>query len=154
METQKAAAVVRAGEGETVRWGPAGQIRVIAASGTTDSSFCIVEATEPPGSAAPLHVHHGEAEAFFVLEGAVELTCGDDTVDASAGDFVYTPRDVPHKYVVVGSEPARVLLLFSRPGFEQFFLDAGAPLDGPPGGPPDPRILEQYDLEVLEQPAH
>ena len=46
----------------------------------------------------------------------IELTCGDQTLTAAAGDFVYTPRDVPHKYAVVGEQPARVLLLFSRPG--------------------------------------
>jgi mannose-6-phosphate isomerase-like protein (cupin superfamily) len=150
----EAAVVVRAGEGKTVRWGPDGRIRVIADEAATGGAFSIVESTEPPGSAAPLHVHHGEAEGFFILEGTVELTCGGDTVTASAGDFVYTPTDVPHKYVVVGRHPARILLLFSRPGFEQFFLDAGAPLDGPPGRPPDPAVLERYDLEVLEPPAH
>jgi quercetin dioxygenase-like cupin family protein len=127
---------------------------MVASADATDGSFSIVESIEPPGSGSPLHVHHGEAEAFWLIEGTLELTCGEDTVTASAGDFVYTPRDVPHKYVVVGDQPARVLLLFSRPGFEQFFLDAGAPLDGPPAGPPDPRVLERYDLEVLAPPAH
>ena len=140
------AALVRAGEGDATRWGPEGRVRVVASAGGTDSSFSIVEVTEPVGSAAPLHVHHGEAEAFYILEGTLELTCGAETVAASAGDFVYTPRDVPHKYVVVGDRAARVLLLFSRPGFEQFFLDAG--------GPPSPEVLERYDLEVLEAPSH
>jgi quercetin dioxygenase-like cupin family protein len=154
MQNEPAAVLVRADEGETVQWGPVGQIRVLASSHATDGSFSIVESIEPPGSGSPLHVHHGEAEAFWIIEGTLELTCGEDTLTASAGDFVYTPRDVPHKYVVVGEQPARVLLLFSRPGFEQFFLDAGAPLDGPPSGPPDPHVLERYDLEVLAPPAH
>jgi mannose-6-phosphate isomerase-like protein (cupin superfamily) len=154
MSAEAAAVLVRAGEGETVRWGPAGRIRVIAGSAATRGSFSIVESTEPPGSAAPLHVHHGEAEGFFVLEGTVELTCGNDTLTVSAGDFVYTPPDVPHRFVVGGGQPARMLLLFSRPGFEQFFLEAGAPLSGPPKGPPDAAVLERYDLEVLEPPAH
>lgn len=154
MQNESAAVVVRAAEGETVQWGPAGRIRVVASAHATDSSFSIVESIEPPGSGSPLHIHHGEAEAFWVIEGTLELTCGENTLTAAAGDFVYTPRDVPHKYVVVGDQPARVLLLFSRPGFEQFFLDAGAPLDGPPSGPPERRVLEHYDLEVLAPPAH
>src|SRR5438270_8211844 len=91
------AVVVRSGEGTTLRWGPKGKVRIIAGAGSTERSFSIVEATEPPGSGAPLHVHHGEAEGFYVLEGAVELTCGDQTVTAGAGDFVYAPKDVPHK---------------------------------------------------------
>jgi quercetin dioxygenase-like cupin family protein len=153
-----AALVVRAGEGPTVRWGPAGVIRIVAGADSTGGLFSVVESTEEPGSAAPLHVHHGEAEAFFILEGTIELTCGADTLTATAGDFVYTPKDVPHKYAVIGEQTARVLLLFSRPGFESFFAEGGAPLDQPPAGPPDPvtfrRLVEKYDMELLEAPGH
>lgn len=158
MTKSACATVVRAGEGQSVRWGPAGTVRVVASADATDDSFSIVESTEPPGSAAPLHVHHGEAEAFYILEGAIELTCGDQTLTASAGDFVYTPRDVPHKYAVVGDRPARVLLLFSRPGFESFFLEGGSPVDQPPAGPPDMAAFQQlvakYDMELLGAPGH
>jgi mannose-6-phosphate isomerase-like protein (cupin superfamily) len=156
--TESTATAVRAGEGTTVRWGPGGQIRILAGAATTDGSFSVVEALEPPGSAAPLHVHHGEAEAFYVVEGRIELTCGGESLTASAGDFVYTPKDVPHKYAVVGDRPARVLLLFSRAGFESFFAEGGSPIDRPPAGPPDPaqlqRLAAKYSLELLETPGH
>jgi quercetin dioxygenase-like cupin family protein len=151
------ATIVRSPECVTVRWGPAGVIRILAGAESTNGSFSVVEVTEPPGAGAPLHVHHAEAEAFFVLDGAIELTCGEQTLTASAGDFVHTPPDVPHKYTVAGDSPARVLLLFSRPGFESFFAEAGAPLDEPPA-PPDPvrlqRLAEKYDMELLEAPGH
>ena len=153
-----AAAVVRSGAGQTLRWGPEGTIRIIADASTTHRSFSIVESTEPPGSGAPLHVHHGEAEGFYILDGTVELTCGGQTVTAYAGDFVYTPKDVPHKFVVAGDRPARMLMLFSRPGFEMFFAEGGSPLDQPSAGPPNPdvfrHLIEKYDMELLEMPAH
>lgn len=149
---------VRPDEGRSVHWGPGGVVRIVAGADTTDGAFSICEVTEQPGSAAPLHAHHGEAEGFFVLEGALELTCGDDTLTANAGDFVYAPKDVPHTYAVVGDQPARVLLLFSPAGFESFFAEAGAPLDGPPAGPPDPEAMRQlaakYDCELLGAPGH
>lgn len=152
------AVVVRSGEGQTLRWGPHGRIRIIAGAHSTERSFSIVEATEPPGGGAPLHVHHGEAEGFYILDGTVELTCGEQTVSAGVGDFVYTPKDVPHKYVGGGDKPARLLLLFSRPGFEMFFAEGGSPIDRPPAGPPNPdffrRLVEKYDMELLETPAH
>jgi mannose-6-phosphate isomerase-like protein (cupin superfamily) len=152
------AVVVRSGEGQTFRWGPKGTIRIIGGASTTDRSFSIVESTEPPGSGAPLHVHHGEAEAFYILDGTVQLTCGDRTFTVHAGDFVYTPKHVPHKYLVAGDKPARILLLFSCPGFETFFAEGGSPLDQPPAGPPNPdvfrRLVERYDMELLEIPAH
>jgi quercetin dioxygenase-like cupin family protein len=128
-------------------------IRIVAGADSTDGSFSVVEAIEQPGTAAPLHVHHGESEGFYVLDGSIELTCGDETVTAAAGDFVYTPRDIPHTYTVIGDRPARVLLLFSRPGFESFFAEGGTPLDQPPAGPPDPEeflgLVRKYDMELL-----
>ena len=152
------AMVVRSGKGQTFRWGPNGTVRIIAGASTTDRSFSMVESTEPPGGGAPLHVHHGEAEAFYILEGAIQLTCGDETVTAHPGDFVYTPKDVPHKFVVTGDTPARMLMLFSSPGFERFFAEGGSPLDQPPAGPPNPdafrRLVEKYDMELLQTPAH
>jgi len=152
------AVIVRSSEGQTLRWGPAGTVRILAGAASTDRSFSIVECVESPGSGAPLHVHHGEAEAFFILEGEVELTCGDQTVKAQAGDFVYTPRDVPHKYCVLGNKSARLLLIFSRPGFENFFAEGGTPLDQPPAGPPDMakfrKLVESYAMELLEMPGH
>jgi mannose-6-phosphate isomerase-like protein (cupin superfamily) len=144
------ATFVRAGDGERLPWGPAGTIRILAGLHSTDGDFSVVEATEGPGSAAPLHVHHGEAEAFYVVDGEIELTCGDETMTASSGDFVYTPKDVPHKYAVVGERPARVLLFFSRPGFESFFVEGAAAPD--PAAMHD--VVAKYDLELLETFGH
>lgn len=152
------AAVVRSGEGQKLNWGPTGKIRILGGADSTDASFSVVECIEPPGSGAPLHVHHAEAEAFYILEGAVELTCGPEKVTAGSGDFVYAPKDVAHKFTVVGEKPARLLMMFSRPGFEMFFAEGGSPLDKPIAGPPDVasfrRLVEKYDMELLEAPGH
>jgi quercetin dioxygenase-like cupin family protein len=159
-ETPKEAGalVVRSGQGETLRWGPTGKVRILAGSSSTDRSFSVVECVEPPGSGAPLHVHHAEAEAFYILEGVVELTCGAQKVTTRAGDFVYTPKDVAHKFTVVGDQPARLLMMFSRPGFEMFFAEGGSPIDQPPAGSPDVagfrRLVEKYSMELLDAPAH
>jgi quercetin dioxygenase-like cupin family protein len=151
--------LVGSDDGQTLAWGPGGKVRIIAGASSTDSSFSLVEVTDPPGGGAPLHVHHGEAEAFYILDGTVELTCGVQTVLGHAGDFVYAPKDVPHKYQVVGDKPARLLLLFSRPGFEMFFAEGGTPLDNVAARPPDPaafrHLVEKYGMELLEAaPCH
>jgi quercetin dioxygenase-like cupin family protein len=153
------AVVVRSGEGQILRWGQGGKVRIIAGATSTHMCFSVVEVTDAPGAGAPLHVHHAEAEAFYILDGTIRLTCGGEEVIAHGGDFVYAPKNVPHKYLVVGEKPARLLLLFSRPGFERFFAEGGAPVDQPPASPPDANafrlLVEKYDMELLETaPCH
>jgi mannose-6-phosphate isomerase-like protein (cupin superfamily) len=152
------AVVVPAAGGQTLRWGPGASVRILAGASSTDRSFSVVESIEPAGSGAPLHVHHAEAEAFYILEGTVELTCGAENVIARPGDFVYTPKDVAHKFTVLGDTPARLLMMFSRPGFEMFFAEGGSPIEQPAVGPPDAagfrRLVEKYDMELLEAPEH
>ena len=157
--TPASGAVVRSGEGQMLRWGQAGKVRIIAGAALTDRCFSVVEVTDAPGAGAPLHVHHGEAEAFYVLDGTIQLTCAGEEIVVHAGDFVYAPKDVSHKYVVTGEKQARLLLLFSRPGFERFFAEGGTPLDQAPAGPPDAnafrKLVEKYDMELLESaPCH
>ena len=66
---------VRSDEGEARWW--FGSLAVIKATGAdTGGQFTIVEITEPPGAEAPLHVHHREDEAFWILEGNVTLEVG------------------------------------------------------------------------------
>ncbi len=90
---------VRGDEGEARWW--FGSLAVIKATAAeTGGQLGIVEITEPPGAEAPLHVHHREDEGFWVLEGDVSFEVGGTTFDASAGDFAFGPRDVPHRYTV------------------------------------------------------
>ena len=62
------AVAVRAGEGEA-RWWFASLAVIKATAADTAGQLTIVEVTEPPGAQAPLHVHHREDEAFWILEG-------------------------------------------------------------------------------------
>jgi Cupin domain len=153
-----AAMVVRSGEGQTFRWGrraPSPSSRGRAR--LTGRSASLSEPSRPV-AARRYTCTIAEAEAFYILDGAVQLTCGDQTVTAHAGDFVYTPKDVAHKFVVAGDKPARMLMLFSCPGFERFFAEGGSPVDQPPAGPPSPdafrQLVEKYNMELLEMPAH
>lgn len=153
------AVIVRSGEGQTLGWGPGGTVRIVAGAKSTNMCFSVVEVTDPPGGGAPLHVHHAEAEGFYILDGTIELTCGTDKIVGHAGDFVYAPKNVEHKYLVLGEKPARLLLLFSRPGFEMFFAEGGASIDQPPASPPNAEafrhLVEKYDMELLETaPCH
>ena len=79
-----------------------------AGAADTGGQLTIVEVTEPPNAAAPLHVHHREDEGFLVLEGRVTLYVGDDAIEAGAGDFGWGPRDIPPQRHQVASAARHV----------------------------------------------
>ena len=92
---------------------------------------------------------------LYVLEGQVEFLLGEETITASAGSCVHTPRGASHTFKNVGTSPSRVLASFSPGGFEKFFLEAGEPApegSSPPEGEPDVgRIVEigqKYGLDI------
>jgi mannose-6-phosphate isomerase-like protein (cupin superfamily) len=70
-------------------------------------------ATDPPRYIAPLHVHHSDDEAWYVLEGTLRFRLDDDEVEAQAGGAVVAPRGVAHTYWNPRPEPARYLLVMT-----------------------------------------
>ena len=120
------ATAVRSDEGEARWWFAA--LAVIKATGAdTGGQMTIVEMTEPPGSDTPLHVHHREDEAFWILEGGATFQVGDATIEASAGDYLFGPRDIPHKYTV-GDAGCRMLFICTPGGnFENVVREMSVP---------------------------
>ena len=79
--------------------------------------FVIAEWTAVGGDPqwqAPLHVHHDDDEAWYVLSGRLAFRLGDDEVDAGPGEAVCARRGVPHTFRNPGAEPARYLLVMTR----------------------------------------
>ncbi|HJZ62055.1 MAG TPA: quercetin 2,3-dioxygenase [Miltoncostaeaceae bacterium] len=146
------------GEGEAT-WFLGNRMTLKATAETTGGAYGLLESLIRPGFSPPLHVHHREEEAFWVLEGEVTFRYGDRTIAGGPGTFVLLPRDVPHTFVVEGDTPARLLTLLSPGGGERFFVDAGdPPADGglPPAGPPDidrlKRVAAEYGAEIVGPP--
>lgn len=52
------------------------------------------------GFGPPLHLHASEDEAFYLIDGAIEVSCGDRQWEAGPGGFVFLPRGIPHSFVV------------------------------------------------------
>lgn len=60
---------------------------------------------------APLHVHHEDDEAWYVLRGRLGFRLGDEEVEAEAGSAVLARRGTPHTYRNAGGEEAEYLLV-------------------------------------------
>jgi quercetin dioxygenase-like cupin family protein len=137
-------------EGERL-WFMGVPTRVLATAEQTGGAFGLIEHVIPAGDESPWHVHHGEDESFYVVEGQVTFLCGDQKVRAGPGTFVYGPREIPHGFRVEGTQPARILLQCTPGGFEHFIIEMSEPT--PPTGPPDMgklmALAAKYDNEIL-----
>lgn len=127
----------------------------------TGGRLAVAESRAPRGPASPLHVHHREAEFFYVIEGELRMWVGGELIEAPEGSLVYGPPDVPHTFAVI-SDQARFLILTQPTGFDDFLHDASEPATAltlpPAGGPaPDPArlaaVAAEYGIEILGPPG-
>jgi quercetin dioxygenase-like cupin family protein len=144
---------VRKDEGEA-RWWFGALAEIKATSADTGGQMTIVEVTEHPGAEAPLHVHRRDDEGFWVLEGDVTFEVGDTTIEASAGDYVFGPRDIPHRFRV-GDRGCRMLFILVPGGIEDVIRATSqtAPsrtLPPPPAAEPTPEEIEGLKAIVKE----
>jgi quercetin dioxygenase-like cupin family protein len=144
---------VRSGQGEA-RWWFGGLAEIKATAADTGGQMSIVEVTEHPGAEAPLHVHHRDDEGFWILEGDVTLYVGDETIHASAGDYVLGPRDIPHRFTV-GPRGCRMLFIMVPGGFEELVRATSEPaprrtLPPPSDEEPSPEVIDGLKATVKE----
>jgi mannose-6-phosphate isomerase-like protein (cupin superfamily) len=86
----------------------------------------IIEHQVGSGGAAPLHVHTGVDDSFFLVSGELALRCGEQTFVARAGDYVSLPKGVPHTLRVISAEMAVLLQTHDGPDFLNFIRAVGA----------------------------
>ena len=151
---------LRQDEGEAL-WFLGVLATIKAASEMTSGRVAVIEHLAPEGAGSPLHVHHREDEWFYIIEGNLTFWVGGRTIEASAGSFVYGPRDIPHTFTVTSPE-ARFLLVAEPAGFEKFVRSVAEPapsltLPPPPSEAPDPAALTaaaaEYGIEITGPPG-
>lgn len=151
---------VPSGEGRSL-WVVGDTYTLKGTAENTGGALMLLEASVPPQSGPGPHVHHREDEAFYVLEGDIEVLEGDRTFMAGAGSFVFLPRGVVHKFENVGEETARMLIMTTPAGLEKFFEEVGEPArEGEEAPQPGPEDLERalvaapkYGQEVIPPPG-
>ena len=137
------------GRGESL-WAFGGLVTFYALGEDTGGAFTLFEEATSQGSSAFPHLHREEDQAFYVLEGEHEFTCGGETLAAPAGAFVYVPRSTVHSFTNVGETPGRLLIL-STPagGTERFFFEVGEPVTDESSPPPTPEVSDVAKLREI-----
>lgn len=143
------------GEGEAI-WAAGDTYVFKAESGNTGGALLLTESFVPPGGGPPLHIHHRTDEAFYVFEGEIQFSEGDETFVAKAGSFVFAPRGVAHAFRNVGTKPAKMIAMAIPAGTEGLVKAIGQPAGEGVAPPPTQEQIEkaivlapQYDTEIV-----
>ena len=111
----------------------------------TGQSITLFEQTIPAGTKSWLHLHHGSDEVGWVLEGEFTFKIGKEVTTGGPGTCVFMPRNIPHAWKNSGSEPGRVVFLYTPASAGRF---VEAMLERPGEGSLEQR-LEECGWEVL-----
>ena len=157
---QVAPIALAADEGEAL-WFIGSLTTIKASTQSTAGRVAVIEHFSPRDSGSPLHVHRREDEWFYVMEGELTLWVGGQVIHASAGSFVYGPRDIPHTYTV-SSDTARFLVVTQPAGFDDFIRAFAQPATErviPPTATETTdveamtRTAAEYGIEILGPPG-
>jgi quercetin dioxygenase-like cupin family protein len=157
--------IVRQRDEGQATWFLNGLMLTKASVAETGGAYCMMEHRMTAASNPPPHIHNNEEEAFYVLEGEMEVEVGGEAATLTAGGFALAPRGVPHSFRVLSDE-VRVLVIASSPGGNtnggtpHFFETVGQPasmLTIPVPQAPDPVVLTavaaEHDIAILSPPG-
>jgi mannose-6-phosphate isomerase-like protein (cupin superfamily) len=105
--------------GSGIRAANGNVVEIKADAARTGGRLTVVEGTHRPATGPPLHVHDDVDEAFYLLEGEYSIEVGDEVFTATAGDLVFVPHGVAHRFE--SKEGGRMLLLYLPGGFDGYF---------------------------------
>jgi mannose-6-phosphate isomerase-like protein (cupin superfamily) len=146
---ERSAKFLRAGEGVRIAVMGA-QMTYKATAQDTGGAYSLALEVTPPHGGLPLHIHHRENEAMYILEGEYEIQCGDHVFRATAGAFIFLPRDIPNCYRNLGDTPGQFLYITSPGGSEQLVEETGRLTSG---GPPDMQkikaVAQKHGIEFI-----
>jgi quercetin dioxygenase-like cupin family protein len=101
---------------------PGRPMLVTATGADTGNSFGVAEEHIGPGDGPPLHVHDAADELAYILAGEFTWQIGDLRATGGVGTIAFVPRGTAHTWQNSGSEPGRMLFVFSPAGFERFLM--------------------------------
>lgn len=138
MEQRAAPYVLAPGQ---VRSHPGTFPAIKAGAADTGGLFTLVEGVIGPRTPGPpLHVHHGEDECLYVIDGHLLVQLGEERHDLPPGAFAWLPRQIPHAFANGSDSPVRILGVIVPGGVEEMFADLAAYF-AQLQGPPDPDRL-------------
>jgi quercetin 2,3-dioxygenase len=98
-----------------------------------------------------LHLHFGQDEIFYVVEGEFLFKVGDAEFTARPGDTVFGPRNVPHSWLQLTDAGKLVYQVQPAGTLEQFFLAVSQLKDRPTEAEMQ-RLHQAHGMKVVGPP--
>jgi quercetin dioxygenase-like cupin family protein len=130
------------------------QIMVKLSTADSNGAAAIFRQTMPPNWGPPLHRHSREDEWFYILEGEITAEIDGQRTVLQGGGSAFAPRGTAHRFKVSGPRPAKMLVMVTPGGFDQFFEELASLNRGLAN--PDlagmERLMKAYGMELLGPP--
>lgn len=146
------AKALAAGEGLKLQSGPGRDMVFKATGDDTDGAFDFFTVEVAPMSGPPLHVHHSQEEAIFVLKGRYKVQVGDEIFRCDVGGFVYMPKQVPHAFFNLTDETGEIIVIYTPGGGQKFYEEFGPAARAGADRATLAALFAKYDMTLLGPP--
>lgn len=141
--------IVQPGKGATHVTPFGDRLRWLAGEAETAGGYSLHDRIAPPGSRSTPHTHQHVSEAFYVVDGELELQVAEEKLTGTAGMFVLARPNVTHAWRNASDRDAHVLVLFSPPVAYGYFEELDRLTRAEDG--PDPEaivaLVAKYGLD-------
>jgi quercetin dioxygenase-like cupin family protein len=103
--------------------------------------FVMLTEDIPPGQAIPPHRHPHSDEIIFIHGGTGTASLAGRQATVTTGATIYMPRNTVVGLRNTGTEPLKIVAIFSKPGYEEYLRDISVP----EGESPTPLTVDELD---------
>ncbi|MER3479529.1 MAG: hypothetical protein C4327_03335 [Meiothermus sp.] len=114
--------------------------------------WLILEQANDYRGGPPRHLHHGQDEWFYVIEGEYVVEIAGQPYRLGPGDSILAPREVPHTWALVGQGAGRMLIAFQPAGKMEAFFDEATKLSQMPPYQEVRELFATHGMEVVGPP--
>jgi quercetin dioxygenase-like cupin family protein len=107
-----------------------GTYRTVMSGKQTGGAYAVIEMLVPPNGGPPPHSHADVQEAFYILEGEIELKTEEGNHIAQKGDYVNIPKGgLIHQFKNKTDTLARLMCIVTPAGMDEMFEEIGEPVE-------------------------
>ena len=126
-------------------WGPGDRYTFLVTGQESGGALFALDCIVGAGGGPPPHRHLAEDELFYVSEGSISFTMGDETRIIAVGQAAFVPRGTKHTYVNMSETNVRMLALYTPAGMEGWFREVCTPVTDESATPPavTPELIDR-----------